>query len=220
MDRVSCMLSFVKVVENGGFSAAARQLHNSTSVVTTHVKFLEDRLGVRLLNRSTRSVSLTEAGQAYYDRCVEILCEIEDAEEAAQLLQAKPRGTLRLNVAPAVPALIAPSIAEFRALCPDVSIHLAATSRMVNLIEEGFDLAIRFVAIADSSLILRRLATFQLVVCGSPEYLARHGQPEHPSELSKHNCLIYYDSSFGKDGKEWRFTGRMAISTPFASPAV
>jgi DNA-binding transcriptional LysR family regulator len=207
MDRVSCMVSFVRVVENGGFSAAARQLNISPSIVTTHVRTIEDRLGVRLLNRSTRSVSLTEAGQAYYERCVQILSAIEDAEEAAQVLQSKPRGTLRLNVSPGVPLLIAPSIAEFAALYPDVSVRLTLTSRMVDLMEEGFDLAMRFITTADSSLILRRLAAFRLVVCGSPSYLAKRGRPEHPSDLVRHNCLVYYDASFGKAGKEWRFIG-------------
>ena len=207
MDRVSSMLSFVKVVENGGFSPAARQLNLSTSVVTTHVKSLEDRLGVRLLNRTTRSVSLTEAGQAYYERCVQILSEIEHAEEAAQTLQAKPRGTLRLNVSPAVTVPLASSIEEFTALYPDVSVRVTMTSRMVDLVEEGFDLAIRFNAVAESSLILRRLAVFCPVVCASPGYLAKWGRPEHPSDLVRHNCLIFYDSSWGKGGKEWHFMG-------------
>jgi DNA-binding transcriptional LysR family regulator len=199
MDRVSCMVSFVKVVENEGFSAAARQLDMSASIVTTHVKSLEDRLGVRLLNRSTRSVSLTEAGQAYYERCVRILSEIEDAEEAAQILRSKPHGTLRLNVSPGIVLL--------NALYPDVSVRVTLTTRMVDFVEEGFDLAIRFIVTADSSMILRRLAAFRLVVCGSPNYLAKRGRPEHPSDLVQHNCLIYYDASFGKGGKEWRFTG-------------
>src|SRR5580698_8623008 len=110
MNRVSSMLSFVKVVEHQGFSSAARQLNLATSVVTSHVKSLEERLGVRLLNRTTRNVSLTEAGRAYYERCVQILSEIENAEEAAQMLQSKPRGILRLNTSPGMPALIARSI--------------------------------------------------------------------------------------------------------------
>jgi DNA-binding transcriptional LysR family regulator len=205
MDRVSSMMSFVKVVDNGGFAMAARQLNLSPSAVTTQIKSLEDRLGVRLLNRSTRSVSLTEAGRAYYERCIQILSEIEQADEAAQMLQSKPRGTLRLNVSMGVPAIIAPSIAEFTSLYPDVAVRLTATSRMVDLVEEGFDLAVRFLAIADSSLILRRVAVFRLVVCASPDYLAKHGRPEHPSDLSRHNCIVFYDASFGKDGKEWRF---------------
>jgi DNA-binding transcriptional LysR family regulator len=180
MDRVSSMLSFVKVVEKGGFSSAARELNLSTSMVTTHVKSLEDRLGVRLLNRTTRNVSLTEAGHAYYDRCVQILSEIDDADEAVQTLQAKPRGMLRLNVSPAIPALIAPSVAEFTTLYDGVSVHLDMTSRMIDLVEEEFDLAIRVLPATDSSFIRRHLATFRFIAAASPEYVAKHGRPEHP----------------------------------------
>jgi DNA-binding transcriptional LysR family regulator len=201
------MLSFVKVVDTGGFSSAARQLNLATSVVTTHVKSLEDRLGVRLLNRTTRSVSLTEAGRVYYERCVQILSEIEDADEAAQMLQSKPKGVLRLNTSPGIPRLIAPSIAEYNNLYPEVTIHLTATSRMLDLVEEGFDLAIWFAAAADPGLIIRRLVPYRMAVCASPAYLAKHGRPEHPSELTKHNCLIFYDANYSKDGREWLFTG-------------
>jgi DNA-binding transcriptional LysR family regulator len=207
MDRVSSMLSFVKVVEKGGFSAAGRELNLSTSMVTTHVKSLEDRLGVRLLNRTTRNVSPTEAGHAYYDRCVQILSEMDDADEAVQTLQAKPRGTLRLNVSPAVPALIAPSVAEFTTLYDGVSVHLNMTSRMIDLVQDEFDLAIRVLPVAASSLIRRRLATFRFIAAATPEYIAKHGRPEHPSDLARHNCLIFYDASVGKGGKEWNFTG-------------
>jgi DNA-binding transcriptional LysR family regulator len=207
MDRVSSMLSFVKVVEHSGFSSAARQLNLATSVITTHVKTLEDRLGVRLLNRTTRNVSLTEAGRAYYERCIQILSEIEEAEEAAQELQAKPRGVLRLNTSSAIPPLIASPIAEYNELYPDVTIRLTATGRMIDLVEEGFDLAIRYGAVPDSSLIVRHLASDRAVVCASPEYLGKRGRPAHPSDLAQHNCLIYYDSSYSKDGKEWLFTG-------------
>jgi DNA-binding transcriptional LysR family regulator len=207
MDRVSSMLSFVKVVENGGFSSAARQLNLATSVVTTHVKWLEERLGVRLLNRTTRNVSLTEAGRTYYERCVQILSEIEDAEEAAQVLQSKPRGILRLNTSPGIPAVIAPSIAEFNDLYPDVTVRLTATSRMLDLVEEGHDLAIWYAAAPVSNLIIRRLASYRMVICASPEYLAKHGRPKHPSELSKHNSVIFYDATLAKEGKEWTFTG-------------
>jgi DNA-binding transcriptional LysR family regulator len=207
MDRVSTMLSFVKVVDNGGFSAAARQLNLATSVVTTHVKSIEERLGVRLLNRTTRNVSLTEAGRGYYERCVQILSEIVDAEGAAQELQSKPRGTLRLNVTPGVVRPLASSIAEFTTLYPDVSIRLTMTSRMVDMVEEGFDLAIRINAVADSGLIIRRLASGRPVVCASPDYLAKRGRPEHPSDLVRHNCLIFYDAAWGKGGKQWHFKG-------------
>jgi DNA-binding transcriptional LysR family regulator len=207
MDRVSTMLSFVKVVDTGGFSSAARQLSLATSVVTTHVKRLEDRLGVRLLNRTTRSVSLTEAGRAYYERCVQILSELEDADEAAQTLQTRPRGVLRVNTSPGIPVLLAPSIAEYSKLYPEVKIHLTATSRMLDLVDEGFDLAMWYAAVADPGLIIRRLAQYRVAACASPEYLATHGRPQHPSELTKHNWLVFYDASYSKDGKEWVFTG-------------
>ncbi|MGA9896050.1 MAG: LysR family transcriptional regulator [Alloacidobacterium sp.] len=207
MDRVSSMLSFVKVVDTGGFTSAARQLNVATSVVTTHVKSLEDRLGVRLLNRTTRSVSLTEAGRVYYERCVQILSEIEDADEAAQVLQSKPRGVLRLNTSPGIPQVITSSITEYSNLYPEVTIHLTATSRMLDIVEEGFDLAIWYAAAPDPSLIIRRLAPYRMAVCASPEYFAKHGRPEHPSELTKHNCLIFYDATHSKDGREWMFTG-------------
>jgi DNA-binding transcriptional LysR family regulator len=202
MDRLTAMMSFVKVVENAGFSAAARRLDLSTSVVTTHVKSLEDRLGVLLLNRSTRNVSPTEVGQAYYERCIQILSEIDEADEIAQSSQLKPRGVLRLNVAQAIPAVIAAPLAEFVALHPDVSVRMTVTSRMVDLIEEGFDLAIRLAPAPESSLIVRRLASYRMVVCGAPDYFARRGRPEHPAELKRHNCLLFYDSPWGK---EWRF---------------
>jgi len=207
MDRVSWMLSFVKVVEHGGFSSAGRQLNLTTSVVTTHVKQLEARLGARLLNRTTRSVSLTEAGRAYYERCIQILSEIEEAEEAIQVLQSKPRGILRLNTSPAMPALLAPAVAEYADLYPDVTVHLTATSRMIDLVEQGYDLAIWYAAVPDSNLIVRRLASYRMVVCASPGYLAKYGRPEHPSDLTKHNSVIFYDATVGKGGKEWLFTG-------------
>jgi DNA-binding transcriptional LysR family regulator len=198
------MMSFVKVVENVGFSAAARHLDISPSLVTTHVKSLEDELGVLLLNRSTRKVSLTEIGRSYYERCVQILAEIEEANEIAQASQVKPRGILRLNVAQAIPPLLAPSMAEFVARYPEVSVRLTVTSRMVDIIEEGYDLAIRTSPVRDSSLIARHLGTYRMVVCGAPSYFERRGCPQSPAELAKHNCMLFYDSLWGGD---WHFSG-------------
>jgi DNA-binding transcriptional LysR family regulator len=204
MDRLAAMTSFVKVVENGGFSAAARRLDISTSIVTTHVQSLEDLLGVRLLNRSTRKVNITDVGQAYYERCVQILSDIDEANQIAEAAQIKPRGVLRLNVAYAVPPVIAPSIAEFVALYPDASVRVTMTSRMPDLIEEGFDLSIRIAPASDSNLIVRHLGTYRWVVCGAPTYFASHGRPQHPAELVHHNCLIYYDNPLGR---AWQFAG-------------
>ncbi|MGA8077062.1 MAG: LysR family transcriptional regulator [Xanthobacteraceae bacterium] len=207
MDRVSSMISFAKVVELGGFSSAARQLNLATSVVTTHVKSLEERLQVRLLNRTTRTVSLTEAGRAYYERCVQILSEIEDAEDTIQTLQLKPRGILRINTSPAVPLVLAPSLAEYNKLYPDVTIHLTATSLMLDLVEQGFDLAIWYAGAPNSSLIRKHLASYRAILCASPDYLAKHGHPKHPAELANHKCIVYYDAPFGRGGREWTFTG-------------
>jgi DNA-binding transcriptional LysR family regulator len=202
MDRVLGMTIFVKVVENGGFAAAGRTLDMSPSTVTLHVQAIEERLGVRLLNRTTRHVSMTEAGQAYYDSCTRILADIDSAEQAAQELQSKPRGTLRLNAAPMIPPLIAPVVVEFTAQHPEVSLEMTVSARMVELVEEGFDLALRIIPIPDSSLIIRRLAGFRFTVCGAPGYLAQRGTPTQLADLAAHNCLIYSDSPFGK---EWRF---------------
>jgi DNA-binding transcriptional LysR family regulator len=204
MDRFSSMLSFVKVVENGSFAAAARQLNLSPSLVTTHIKSLEDRLGVRLLNRSTRKVGLTDEGKSYFERCLQILAEIEEADQIAESSQLKPKGTLRLNVAQAIPPVITPALVEFVTRYPDASVRLTVTSRMVDLIEEGYDLAIRLAPAHDSSLIVRHLATYRMVVCGAPNYFARYGRPNNPDELVRHNCMLFYDSLWGK---EWRFNG-------------
>jgi DNA-binding transcriptional LysR family regulator len=202
MDRMLEMTTFVKVVDSGGFSAAARALSVSASVVTTHIQTIEDRLGVRLLNRTTRHVSTTEAGKVFYDSCVRILAEVDEAERAAQELQSSPRGTLRLNVDVAIPRLIAPVVAEFTMLHPAVSVIMAMTNRMVDLVEEGFDLAIRVIPLPDSSLMIRRLAHFGFVACGAPAYFARQGVPKEPADLANHNCMIYSDSPWRK---QWEF---------------
>ena len=204
MDRMTSMATFVKVVENGGFSAAARALSISPSVASAHVQALEDRLGVRLLNRSTRKVSLTEVGHAYYERCLQILAEADDADQIAQALQSSPRGTLRLNTSVAIPPFLAPVVAEYTALYPEVSIDLTMTDRMIDLVEDGFDLAVRNMSVPDSSLVTRRVASYRFVVCGSPDYFARHGVPTTPADLVDHNCLVYSRSAWGH---EWRFNG-------------
>src|SRR5262249_37033643 len=168
MDRMTSMATFVKVVESGGFSAAARTLGISPSMATAHVQSLEERLGVRLLNRSTRRVGLTEVGHAYYARWLQLLAEAGGADHIAPALQPTPRGTLRLHTSIGVPPLLAPVIAEFVALYPEISINLTMTDRMIDLVEEGFDLAVRNMSVPDSSLVVRRVATYRFVVCGAP----------------------------------------------------
>lgn len=202
MDRMTSISTFVKIAEAGGFAAAARKLGVSPSTVTTQIQDLEDRLGVRLLNRSTRKVSLTEIGKAYYERCMHILAEMEEAETAVQAMHAKPNGTLRLNVSTAIPFFVAPVIAEFTSLYPAVKVDMTMSDRMVDLVEEGIDLAIVTMPVPNSNLVMRRVGTFKLLVCGSPDYFAQHGFPREPGDLVNHNCLRYTFSPWGSD---WRF---------------
>lgn len=204
MDRTISMATFVCVVDNDGFSAAGRVLGLSPSTVTQHIHALEERLGVRLLNRSTRKISLTEVGRAYYQRTKQILEELDDADRIAYALHSSPRGTLRLNTSVSIPPFLAPVIAGYTALYPEVSVDLSMTDAMVDLVEEGFDLAVRDQSVLDSTLILRRVATYRLIVCGAPGYLERHGIPQVPADLVRHNCLVHSESI---GGEQWRFLG-------------
>jgi DNA-binding transcriptional LysR family regulator len=202
MDRLTGMITFVKVVEAGGFAAASRKLEVSPSTVTQQIQALEDRLNARLLNRSTRNISLTEIGKAYYERCLRIIADTDDAENIVQALNTTPRGVLRLNVTLAIPVFLAPVIAEFTSLYPDVKLHMTMTDRMADLIEEGIDLAITTLPIPDSSLVMRRVGSYRLLVCGSQSYFAAHGMPREPRDLMNHNCLRYTFSAWGSD---WHF---------------
>jgi DNA-binding transcriptional LysR family regulator len=202
MDRVTSMVAFVKVADTGGFSAAGRALNMSPSMVSNHIQSLEDRLGVRLLNRSTRSTSLTEVGKTYYERTVQVLADMEEAERAAQALQSTPRGSLRLNASIVMPPLLAEVIAEFVELYPEASVEMRMTDRLADLVEERFDLAVSHMPVEESSFISRRIASYRFIVCGSPNYFAKRGVPRVPSDLSNHNCLIYSQSMWGN---EWRF---------------
>jgi DNA-binding transcriptional LysR family regulator len=163
MDRLTSLTVFARVVDSGGFSAAARRLNMSTTMVSNHVQSLEDRLGARLLNRMTRKVSLTEVGKAYYERCTQILAELEEADRAASAQQSTPRGTLCLYTGASLARFLAPVIGEFLTLYPEVSVELTIGERMVDLVDEGFDLAIRPVLPPDSSLIVRRLTPCSLL---------------------------------------------------------
>ncbi len=202
MDRLTSLTVFARVVESAGFSAAARRLNMSTTMVSNHVQSLEDRLGARLLNRTTRKVSLTEVGRVYYERCVQILAEIEEADREAGDLQTKPRGTLRLSISTHIMRFLAPVVSEYLSLYPDVTVDLMIGDRMVDLIEEGFDLIIRITPPPDSSLIVRRLAGWRHFLCGSPGYLETHDRPRQPSDLKAHNCLRY---AFYPFEEGWRF---------------
>jgi DNA-binding transcriptional LysR family regulator len=205
MDRLTSLTAFVRVVDTGGFSAAGRRLNMSTTMVSNHVQALEDRLGARLLNRTTRKVSLTEVGRAYYDRCIQILADIEQADDIAGALQSTPRGTLRIYTATHIVTFIAPVVAEFLAKYPEVKVDLSMGERTVDIIDEGFDVAVRMTPPPDSSLITRNLATWRHVLCCSPGYLEQHGRPQQLSDLSGHNCVRHVNYPFED---EWRFFDR------------
>ena len=205
MDRLTSLTAFVQVVDNGGFSAAGRKLNMSTTMVSNHIQALEERLGVRLLNRTTRKVSLTEVGRAYYDRATQILTDLEQADDIASAQQSTPRGTLRIHTATHMVPLIAPVVVQFLASYPEVKVDLRLGEANVDLIEEGFDVALRMTPPPDSSLIVRKLATWRHVLCCSHGYLEKHGRPEQLSELAGHNCIRHVMYPFGDD---WQFMDR------------
>lgn len=204
MDRLTSLTVFGKVAELGGFATAARRLGMSPAMVTNHVQELEDRLGVRLLNRTTRHVSLTDAGQLYYEQCSRILVAIEEADHSAAALQQTPTGRLRFNCPHTLAPLVAPVVVDFLARYPDLSIEAIMSDRTVDLIEEGFDLAINMTPAPESQFIVRRLSGYRHVLCASPAYLDERGTPRHPSELVGHNCFRHISYPFGND---WCFEG-------------
>ena len=203
MDRLTIMSSFVQVVASGSFSSAARQLKLSQGAVTGHIQSFEQRLGVRLLNRTTRKISLTEEGTQFYKRCMRILAEVAEVECLASSLQRAPRGRLRLNTDVTLARVVAPVASDYVLIYPEVSIELIMTDLIGDLVEGKFDLAIHAGSASDSSLIQRRLGKAQRVVCASPIYLARRGTPHTPEDLADHNCL-----SVGISSRTdcWRFT--------------
>jgi DNA-binding transcriptional LysR family regulator len=197
MDRFDQITTFVRVVELGGFSAAARDLGVAPSVVTSHVQALEQRLGARLLNRNTRHVKTTDVGQAYYLHCVDVLMRFAQADGLVESMQATPRGLLRVNTSIPVGDLITPVIADYTAQFPDVSVRMISTGREVDFIEEQFDVSIRHAMPDNDSLIVRKLAEYDYVVCASPEYFLNRPQPQTPDDLAAQNCIVYTDSKFG-----------------------
>jgi DNA-binding transcriptional LysR family regulator len=193
MDKLEQMRAFTQVVVSGGFAAAARQMGMSRSSVNKLVIALENSLGVQLLQRSTRVVSPTETGLAFYDRCVEILSSVEEAERSIVQLHTEPRGRLRVNAPMTFGTMyLAPAIADFLAQYPDLQIQLTLNDRFVDPIEEGFDLTIRIAEPQPiSSLLVQPLTSTKRVLCAAPSYLKVCGIPTHPNELRSHSCLHY-----------------------------
>jgi DNA-binding transcriptional LysR family regulator len=202
MDRLTEMEAFVRVVEHGGFTEAARKMGMSKSAVSKHVSALESRLAVRLLNRTTRRVSPTEVGLAYFDRARAVLAEAGEADSMVTAMQATPSGSLRIS-APVNFGIsqVSPAVAEFLSAWPEVEIDMVLDDRFVELVAEGFDLAIRIGTLADSSLKARKLAEARSVVAASPKYLAEAGVPETIGDLTRHRLLHYSQLT---SGSHWR----------------
>lgn len=209
MDRLQSMAVFIKAADTGSFAAAGAALGMSSQMAGKHVGAIEERLGIRLLNRTTRRQSLTEAGRLYYDHCKIALAEFEAAEAVARELTASPRGRLRVSAPVTFGTFsLAPLVAQYLRLYPDVEIDLTVTDRLVDLVDEGYEVAIRLGELSDSSLVARALAPYRLFACAAPSYLAAHGAPETPDDLTRHDCLLFAYSTrpamtewtFARDG--------------------
>jgi DNA-binding transcriptional LysR family regulator len=204
MNKVQEMASFVAVVDAGSFIRAADASGLSKAAVSRHVNDLEQRLGVRLLHRTTRRLSLTAEGQAFHARCKELLASVDEAESEITA-QSAPSGLLRVNAPLTFGVLhLAPLWGRFVELYPKVSLDVTLGDRVVDLIDEGYDLVVRITAMTGSMLVSRKLATTRMVLCASPGYLANHGTPMHPSELGSHRAIAY---TYWATRDEWEFTG-------------
>lgn len=203
MDKLNAMRAFARVAESGSFSSAARLLGRSKAVVSKQVAMLESSLGVQLLVRTTRQVRLTEVGRRYQERCAQVLAELDDLESNVQQSQASPRGVLRVTGPQTFAELhLSAAISAFLERYPELKVELALTDRVLDLVDNGFDVAIRVGQLEDSSLLARRLASSSIVICAAPAYLARRGVPRTPEQLSAHDLVL--DTNIRQPGT-WRF---------------
>ena len=203
MEDLTHIVSFARVVKAGSFAAAARQLSVTDSVVSKHVAKLERSLGVRLLNRNTRKLSLTEAGAAYYEHCTRVIGELERGKQAVAQLTATPRGRLRVTAPVPIAGTLGPMVRAFLERHPKVQLELDASNRIVDLAEEGYDVAIRFARKLPPNVIARLLRTFEVGVFAAPAYVKREGTPKAPADLARHNCL---NMPTALPGGLWPFT--------------
>src|SRR5438874_1947054 len=206
MDRLAAIEVFAQVVEAGSFAKAADRLGLSTSAASRQVADLESHLQTRLLNRTTRRVSLTESGQQFYERAVQLMTDLAEAEQEASSAAVVPRGTIRLTTSVNFGVRhVAPAIAEFLERYPDVRFDVSLSDRVVDLVEEGLDLAIRIGALVADNLVARKLGETRMVPCASPGYLAKHAAPKTPEDLAHHNCFTY---EYVSPRHVWRFRDR------------
>jgi DNA-binding transcriptional LysR family regulator len=205
MSQLEDMQIFVSTVDAQSFTAAADKLGLSKQFISRRIIALEERLGVRLLVRTTRKLSITDVGRSYYERALKIIDEVHDVEQLVSDQNAAPRGTLRVSAPMSFGTLhLGPAIARFMTQCPDVRIELDLSDRYVDIVGEGYDMAIRIGQLNDSSMIARQIAPAQLVACASPAYLKRRGKPQTPAELKDHDCLLYGHSR----SVEWIFADK------------
>lgn len=203
MDRIGAMQVFATVVELGSFARAAERLNLSTSAASRQVAGLEAHLDTRLLNRTTRRISLTEPGRAYHERCLQLLADIAEVEHSAQAGRARAHGTLRVTCSVNFGLHhIAPLLGPFQKKHPDVRLDISLSDRMVDIVEEGFDLALRIGESRSTSVIARKLGESRMVCCAAPAYLKKYGTPATPQQLTEHNCLLY---EYLNPRNEWRF---------------
>ncbi len=200
MDQIQAMRIFVRVVEAGTFTRAADSLNLPKATVTKHVQALEERLRVKLLNRTTRRVTVTPDGAAYYDRTVRLLTDLDDIEASMTNARANPRGRLRIDVGTSVAQLlIIPQLAEFHARYPDIQVDLGVSDRTVDLIGDNVDCVIRGGELSDQSLVARRIGNLEFITVAAPAYLERKGTPTHPLEIEeKHASVIYFSPQSGR----------------------
>ncbi|HGA2977925.1 MAG: LysR family transcriptional regulator [Klebsiella aerogenes] len=205
MDKLRGMETFVAVVECGSFTGAAARLEISAVMVGKYIALLEGQLGTRLLERNTRRQSLTDAGRVYFDEARRVLEQVANAERSVERLRLAPAGTLRVSAPVSFGAsIIAPLTASFLQAWPEVRVELDLTNRMVDLVDEGIDLAIRIGDIQRTDLVAKYLAPYRMAICAAPDYLARHGTPQTPADLAGHQCLSH---TVWTARNEWRLPG-------------
>jgi LysR family transcriptional regulator for bpeEF and oprC len=206
MNKLQAMEVFVQVVDAGGFSKAADNMQLPKATVSTLIQQLEAALAVKLLHRTTRHVSVTADGAAYYERCLRILADVKEAEESVSRTRLSPSGRLRVESPTGLASeIIVPALPAFFERYPDIQLELGSSDRPVDLIEEGVDCAVRGGELGDSTLIARRIGMINLVTCAAPSYIERFGMPEHPRDLTRHRCVNYFSAKTGKI-YDWDFT--------------
>ena len=218
MNKLQAMEVFVQVVDTGGFTRAAENMQLPKATVSTLVQALEQALQVKLLHRTTRQVSVTSDGAAYYERCLRILTDVREAEESLSNNRVSPSGRLRVDISTGMASdILIPALPDFFERYPDIRLDLGCSDRPVDLIEEGVDCAIRGGDLPDSALIARRIGVLRFATAATPAYFAKHGRPAHPRDLGAHRCINYFSSKTGKT-MDWDFVrGDETIFIPVAA---